>query len=72
MSTEVLGLRIQIAGDPKMSDSMEIVCGELDQLEQGVLVAYLREGALVGAAYMDKGARFNSAYIRLLKSLKER
>ena len=72
MSTEVLGLRIQIAGNPKMSDSMEIVCGDLDQLDQGVLVAYLREGAMVGAAYMDKGARFNSAYIKLLKSLRER
>ncbi|MFJ4948494.1 NAD(P)/FAD-dependent oxidoreductase [Streptomyces sp. NPDC088760] len=72
MSTEVLGLRIQIAGNPKMSDSMEIVRGDLDQLDQGVLVAYLREGSMVGAAYLDKGARFNSAYIKLLKSLRER
>ncbi|MER7480591.1 FAD/NAD(P)-binding oxidoreductase [Streptomyces sp. NPDC126510] len=72
MSTEVLGLRIQIAGNPKMSDSMETVCGDLDQPDQGVVVAYLREGAMVGAAYMDKGARFNSAYIKLLKSLRGR
>ncbi|MGW3360716.1 NAD(P)/FAD-dependent oxidoreductase [Streptomyces bungoensis] len=72
MSTEVLGLRVQIAGNPKMSDSMEIVCGELDQLDQGVLLAYLRDGVMVGAAYLDKGARFNSAYIKLLKSLRER
>ncbi|MEV7691515.1 NAD(P)/FAD-dependent oxidoreductase [Streptomyces bungoensis] len=72
MSTEVLGLRVQIAGNPKMSDSMEIVCGDLDQLDQGVLLAYLRDGAMVGAAYMDKGARFNSAYIKLLRSLRER
>jgi NADPH-dependent 2,4-dienoyl-CoA reductase/sulfur reductase-like enzyme len=72
MSTEVLGLRIQIAGNPRMSDAMEIVCGDLDQPDQGVLVAYLREGAMIGAAYMDKGARFNSAYIKLLKSLRER
>jgi NADPH-dependent 2,4-dienoyl-CoA reductase/sulfur reductase-like enzyme len=72
MSTEVLGLRIQIAGNPRMSDAMEIVCGDLDQPDQGVLVAYLRGGAMIGAAYMDKGARFNSAYIKLLKSLRER
>ncbi|MBY8867709.1 NAD(P)/FAD-dependent oxidoreductase [Streptomyces sennicomposti] len=72
MTTEVLGLRIQIAGDPKTSDSMEIVCGDLDRPDQGVLVAYLREGAMIGAAYLDKGARFNSAYIKLLRSLRER
>jgi NADPH-dependent 2,4-dienoyl-CoA reductase/sulfur reductase-like enzyme len=72
MSTEVLGLRIQIAGNPKAADSMKILCGDLDQLDQGVLVAYLREGEMVGAAYMDKGARLNGAYIKLLKSLRER
>ncbi|MEU0250953.1 NAD(P)/FAD-dependent oxidoreductase [Streptomyces sp. NPDC006184] len=70
IATEVFGLRIQIAGNPKMADSMEIVCGDLDQLDQGVLVAFLREGVTVGAAYMDKGAQFNSLYINLLKSLK--
>jgi NADPH-dependent 2,4-dienoyl-CoA reductase/sulfur reductase-like enzyme len=72
MSTEVLGLRIQIAGNPKLSDATEIVCGDLDQPDQGVLVAYLREGSTVGAAYLDKGARLNAAYIKILKSLKER
>ncbi|MEV5437904.1 FAD/NAD(P)-binding oxidoreductase [Streptomyces sp. NPDC052682] len=72
MSTEVLGLRIQISGNPRKSDAMEIVCGDLDQPDQGVLVAYLRDGTMVGAAYMDKGARFNSAYIKLVKSLRER
>ncbi|GGW10356.1 pyridine nucleotide-disulfide oxidoreductase [Streptomyces capoamus] len=72
MSTEVLGLRIQIAGDPRASDAMEVVCGDPDEPEQGVLVAYLREGTAVGAAYLDKGARYNSAYIKLLRSLRER
>lgn len=70
MATEVFGLRIQIAGNPKISDSMEIVCGDLDQLDCGVLVKFLRAEVMVGAAYMDKGARFNSVYIELLKSLK--
>ncbi|MGW0704208.1 NAD(P)/FAD-dependent oxidoreductase [Streptomyces sp. NPDC002867] len=70
MATEVFGLRIQIAGDPKVSDSMEILRGDLERLDQGVLVKYLREGAIVGAAYMDEGAQFNSLYIELLKSLK--
>lgn len=70
MGTEVFGLRIQIAGNPKTSDSMEIVRGDLDQLDQGVLVKFLREEVIVGAAYLDKGARFNSLYIAHLKSLK--
>lgn len=70
MATEVFGLRIQIAGNPKMSDSMEIVCGDLDRLDHGVLVKFLREDVLVGAAYLDEGARFNGIYIELLKSLK--
>ncbi|MEU8469135.1 FAD/NAD(P)-binding oxidoreductase [Streptomyces sp. NPDC029006] len=72
IATEVFGLRIQVAGNPKISDSMEIICGDLDQLDHGVLVAFLREGVTVGAAYMDKGARLNSTYIALLKSLKAR
>ncbi|MCF1595949.1 NAD(P)/FAD-dependent oxidoreductase [Streptomyces muensis] len=70
IATEVFGLRIQIAGNPKTSDSMEIVRGDLDQLDCGVLVKFLRGEVMVGAAYMDKGARFNSVYIELLKSLK--
>lgn len=71
MATEVCGLRIQIAGNPKISDSMEIVCGDLDRLDRGVLVKFLRNDAIVGVACMDVGARFNSAYIKLLKSMKE-
>ncbi|MFJ7150879.1 NAD(P)/FAD-dependent oxidoreductase [Streptomyces sp. NPDC100445] len=70
MATEIFGLRIQIAGNPRISDSMEIVCGDLDRLDHGVLVTFLREGVTVGAAYFDKGARFNSTYIKLLRSLK--
>lgn len=70
MGTEVFGLRIQIAGNPKTFDSIEIVRGDLNQLDQGVLVKFLREGVIIGAAYMDKGARFNSLYMKLLKSLK--
>jgi len=70
IATEVFGLRIQIAGNSKISDSMEIVCGGLDRLDRGVLVKFLRGDAIVGVAYMDKGARFNSIYIELLKSLK--
>lgn len=70
MTTEVFGLRIQIAGNPKTSTSMEIVRGDLDRLDHGVLVTFLREDVLVGAAYMEKGARFNSIYIELVKSLK--
>ncbi|MEG3628677.1 NAD(P)/FAD-dependent oxidoreductase [Streptomyces poriticola] len=69
-ATEFFGLRIQIAGNPKTSDSMEIVRGDLDRPDHGVLVKFLREDVLVGAAYLDKGARFNSLYIELLKSLK--
>jgi NADPH-dependent 2,4-dienoyl-CoA reductase/sulfur reductase-like enzyme len=72
IATEVFGLRIQIAGNPKISDAMEIACGDLDRLDRGVLVKFLREDATVGVAYMDKGARFNSTYIELLKSLKMR
>jgi NADPH-dependent 2,4-dienoyl-CoA reductase/sulfur reductase-like enzyme len=72
ITTEVFGLRIQIAGNPKISDAMEIVCGDLDQLDRGVLIKFLREDATVGVAYLDKGARFNSTYIGLLRSLKVR
>jgi NADPH-dependent 2,4-dienoyl-CoA reductase/sulfur reductase-like enzyme len=72
MATEVFGLRIQIAGNPRTADSTEIVCGDLDQPDQGVLVRFLRGGVAVGAAYMDKGARFNGIYIKLLQSLKAR
>jgi 3-phenylpropionate/trans-cinnamate dioxygenase ferredoxin reductase component len=72
MTTEVFGLRIQIAGNPKMSDSMEIVRGDLDRLDQGVIVRFLREDVVVGVAYLDKGARLNSVYIELLRALKER
>lgn len=70
MATEVFGLHIRIAGNPKISDSMEIVCGDLDRLDLGVLVKFLREEEIVGVAYMDKSARFNRIYIELLKSLK--
>lgn len=70
IATEVFGLRIQIAGNPKISDSMEIACGDLGRPDHGVLVKFLREEAVVGVASMDKGARFNSAYIELVKSLK--
>lgn len=70
MTSELFGLRIQVAGNPKVSDSMEIVCGDLDRLDHGVLVKFLRENVMVGVAYMDKGAQFNSMYIKLLKSLK--
>ncbi|MEU5041319.1 NAD(P)/FAD-dependent oxidoreductase [Streptomyces griseorubiginosus] len=72
MSTEVIGLRVQIAGNPRTSDSTKIVCGDPDRPDQGVIVAYLREGAMVGAAYLDQGARLNGAYIKLLRSLRER
>lgn len=72
VATEVFGLRIQVAGNPKISDSMEIVHGDLDHLDRGALVRFLRKGEMVGVSYMDKGARFNSAYIDLLRSLKER
>ncbi|MEU7033774.1 FAD-dependent oxidoreductase [Streptomyces sp. NPDC046237] len=70
IATEVFGLRIQIAGHPKAADSMEIVRGDLDRLDHGALVKFLREEAMVGVAYMDRGARFNGLYIELLKSLK--
>ncbi|MFE6623923.1 NAD(P)/FAD-dependent oxidoreductase [Streptomyces sp. NPDC057740] len=70
IATEVFGLRVQIAGNPKIFDSMEIACGDLDQLDCGVLVKFLRAEVMVGVAYLDKGARFNSVYIELLKSLK--
>ncbi|WP_078495601.1 NAD(P)/FAD-dependent oxidoreductase [Streptomyces xiaopingdaonensis] len=72
MSTEVFGLRIQIAGDPKACDSMEIVRGDLDRLDQGVLVKFLREDVVGGVAYMDEGARYNRLYIELVKALKAR
>jgi hypothetical protein len=72
MATEVSGLRIQIAGNPRNADSMEIVRGDLERPGDGVLVTYLRESAIVGAAYLDKGAQFNRLYIELLKSLKTR
>ncbi|WP_217246034.1 NAD(P)/FAD-dependent oxidoreductase [Streptomyces sp. AC602_WCS936] len=71
VATEVFGLRIQIAGNPKISDSMEIVHGDLNHLDRGVLVKFLRKDELVGVSYMDRGARLNSAYIDLLRSLKE-
>jgi len=70
MTSEVFGLRIQVAGNPKVSDSMEIVRGDLDRLSDGVLVKFLRENVMVGVAYMDKGAQFNRIYIELLRSLK--
>lgn len=70
MATEVFGLRIQIAGNPQVSDSLEVVRGDLDRLDHGVLVKFLREETTVGAAYLDKGARFNSLYIEMVKSLK--
>ncbi|MEU8894181.1 NAD(P)/FAD-dependent oxidoreductase [Streptomyces sp. NPDC048442] len=69
-TTEICGLRIQIAGKPKTSDSMEIVYGDLNRPDHGVLVRFLLKGAMVGVAYMDTGARLNSAYIKLLTSLK--
>lgn len=72
MSTEVFGLRIQIAGDPKVCDSMEVIRGDLDRLDQGVLVRFSREDVVVGAAYLDEGARYNRLYIELVKSLKAR
>ncbi|MFJ8275683.1 NAD(P)/FAD-dependent oxidoreductase [Streptomyces griseoviridis] len=72
MVTEVFGLRIQIAGNPKISDSMEIVRGDLERPDHGVVVKYLREGAMVGAAYLDRGARLNSLYIELLTALRAR
>lgn len=71
VATELFGLRIQIAGNPKASDSMEIVSGDLQQLENGVLVKFMRKDLVIGVAYMDKGAQFNSIYIELLKTLKE-
>ncbi|MGA4847261.1 hypothetical protein ACOBQB_13730 [Streptomyces sp. G5(2025)] len=43
MVTEVFGLRIEIAGNPKISDSVEIVCGDLDRL--GHVSVYLHAGA---------------------------
>lgn len=70
MATEVFGLRIQIAGNPQVSDSLEVVRGDLDRLDHGVLVKFLREETTVGVASMDKGARFNSVYIEMVKSLK--
>lgn len=72
MVTEVFGLRIQIAGNPRSADSMEIVRGDLERPDDGVLVTYLRESVIVGAAYLDTGARFNRLYIEILKSLKAR
>lgn len=70
MTSEVFGLRIQVAGNPRSSDSIEIVCGDLDRLDHGVLVKFLCENVVVAVAYMDEGAQFNSRYIELLKSLK--
>ncbi|MFJ6694978.1 NAD(P)/FAD-dependent oxidoreductase [Streptomyces sp. NPDC091272] len=72
VTTEICGLRIQIAGNLNMSDSVEIMYGDLNQLDHGVLVRFLHKGTMVGVAYMDTGARFNSAYIKLLTSLKLR
>lgn len=71
MATDIFGLRIQIAGNPRSADSMEIVNGDLRRLENGLLVSYLRDGSAVGAAYLDVGARFNRRYIELLTSLKK-
>jgi NADPH-dependent 2,4-dienoyl-CoA reductase/sulfur reductase-like enzyme len=71
-TTEVFGLRIQIAGDPRKSDAMEVVCGDLDRPDHGVLVKFLREEAAVGVAYLDKGARYNRSYVEQVKSLKVR
>ncbi|MGW3556398.1 NAD(P)/FAD-dependent oxidoreductase [Streptomyces sp. NPDC000963] len=71
-ATEMFGLRLQIAGNPRNADSVEIVRGDLERPGDGVLVAYLREGVTVGAAYLDEGARFNRLYIELLKSLRTR
>ncbi|MDP9641461.1 NADPH-dependent 2,4-dienoyl-CoA reductase/sulfur reductase-like enzyme [Actinopolyspora lacussalsi] len=70
MSTEVFGLRIQIAGNPKAATSMEVVRGDLDRLDHGVVVTFSKEDLLVGVAYLDKGARLNSIYIDLVKTLK--
>lgn len=71
VATEMFGLRIQVAGNPRMSDSSEVVRGDLDRPDRGVLVRFLRKDVVVGAAYMDKGARLNGAYVELLKSLRE-
>lgn len=70
IATEVFGLRIQIAGSPKLSDSMEIVRGALDRPDHGVLITFQREDVMVGVVYVDRGARFHSLYIELLQSLK--
>ncbi len=51
----MFGLRVQIAGNPRNADSVEIVRGDLERPGDGVLVAYLREGVNVGAAYLDEG-----------------
>ncbi|QFZ18768.1 NAD(P)/FAD-dependent oxidoreductase [Saccharothrix syringae] len=69
-TSEVFGLRIQVAGNPKASDAAEVVRGDPDHPDRGVLVRFLRGGVAVGVAYLDEGARFNSTYIELLRSLK--
>ncbi|GGS81645.1 NAD(P)/FAD-dependent oxidoreductase [Streptomyces badius] len=69
-ATELFGLRIQIAGSPKLSDSMAIVRGDLDRPDHGVLITFQREDVMVGVVYMDRGARFHSLYIELLQSLR--
>lgn len=71
MATEMFGLRIQIAGSPAVADSTETVCGDLAQPNHGVIVQYTRNGNAVGACYLDTGARHNSTYIRLVKTLKQ-
>ncbi|MEV8312422.1 FAD/NAD(P)-binding oxidoreductase [Streptomyces flavidovirens] len=72
MATEMFGLRIQIAGSPAAADSTEIVCGDLNQPDRGVIVQYARNGRPIGACYLDTGAHLNSTYISLLKTLKQR
>lgn len=70
LATEMFGLRIQFCGRPALHDSVEIVDGDLNRIGNGLLVRYNYKQSLIGAAYLDTGARLNKDYIQLIKSMK--
>ncbi|MCM3556830.1 NAD(P)/FAD-dependent oxidoreductase [Janibacter melonis] len=69
MTTDFLGLHLKVCGYPSSADAHSIIDGDLDQLDQGVMVQYLKLGKPVGLAYADSGFRLSTRYAQLAKTL---
>ncbi len=64
--SDQFGLRLQSFGSPGLADSVEVVEGSLDRLEDGAAVVYRRSGATVGVLLVNVPVARHPSYRSLV------